>query len=359
MEAMIELAQVSRRFGPILALDEVDITVNRGEVMGFLGPNGAGKTTAMRILSGLLAPTSGKVRVAGVDVLTHPEEARSHIGFLPETPPLYPEMTVREYLAYLAALRGVARSRLKQAVEQALERCGLTQVAHRLLANLSKGYQQRAGIAQAIVHTPPVVILDEPTVGLDPIQIREIRQLIRELKDNHSVLLSTHILPEVRMTCSRVALIHQGKIVANDTLAGLESRAAQAGESILKLSLNHPPTAEQLLAIPGVARVEERKGEWWLTQQPNQDPIPQLLARAVAEGWDLRQMTPASHSLEDIFVQLTTQEEIREPPGTINHEGDSNATPQTASPDHLQALSPAHLQTRPIQPAKSGQESPS
>lgn len=306
-ETMIHLSGVSRLFGAVKALDNINLQVHRGEVMGFLGPNGAGKTTTMRILAGLLSPSEGHVAVAGVDVLDDPDEARAKIGFLPENPPIYGEMTVREYLSYLAALRRVSRTQLKPAVDRAMERCGLTNVTDRLLRNLSKGYKQRAGIAQAIVHSPDVVILDEPTVGLDPIQIREIRQLIRELGGEHSVLLSTHILPEVRMTCQRVAVIHQGRIVADETLDGLESRAV--GNISHFLRWRHPPSKEILTKIPGVANASPKEEGWLITTSPATDPLGELVRLSVSEGWDLRELTPTGGTLEDIFLQLTTREE--------------------------------------------------
>ncbi|MEO5330469.1 MAG: ABC transporter ATP-binding protein [Magnetococcus sp. YQC-5] len=306
-ETMIHLSGVTRFFGNTKALDNIELQVHRGEVMGFLGPNGAGKTTTMRILAGLLAPSEGNVAVAGIDVLDNPIEARAKIGFLPENPPIYGEMTVQEYLTYLATLRRVPGQSLKKAVEQAMERCGLTSVTNRLLRNLSKGYKQRAGIAQAIVHSPDVVILDEPTVGLDPIQIREIRDLIRELGGEHSVLLSTHILPEVRMTCQRVAVIHQGRIVADDTLDDLENRAI--GKKIHYLRWGTPPARETLNKIPGVANISPKEEGWLITVAPNTDPLPELVRLSVSEGWDLRELTPAGGTLEDIFLQLTTREE--------------------------------------------------
>ncbi|MBF0613693.1 MAG: ABC transporter ATP-binding protein [Magnetococcales bacterium] len=306
-ETMIHLSGVSRSFGSVKALDQIHLEVRRGEVMGFLGPNGAGKTTTMRILAGLLAPTEGSVAVAGVDVLDHPVEARARIGFLPENPPIYGEMTVYEYLGYLATLRRVPGVGLKQAVERAMERCGLTSVRDRLLRNLSKGFKQRAGIAQAIVHSPDVVILDEPTVGLDPIQIREIRALIRELGGEHSVLLSTHILPEVRMTCQRVAVIHQGRIVADDTLDALESRAH--GSTMYYLRWRQPPVIETLRQIPGVGSVTPKEEGWLIRAESPDDPLPELVRLSAAEGWDLRELTQAGGSLEEIFLQLTTREE--------------------------------------------------
>ncbi|MEO5347144.1 MAG: ABC transporter ATP-binding protein [Magnetococcus sp. YQC-9] len=306
-ETMIQMSGVSKHFGTIAALDGIDLTVKRGEVVGFLGPNGAGKTTTMRILSGLLAPSEGSIAVGGVDVLEDPVEARAKIGFLPENPPIYGEMTVREYLNYLATLRRVPRARLKEAVNRAMERCGLTNVSERLLRNLSKGYKQRAGIAQAIVHGPDVVVLDEPTVGLDPIQIREIRALIRELGGEHSVLLSSHILPEVRMTCQRVAVIHQGRIVADDTLDALENRSH--GKSIHFVRWKNAPSPDQLRAIPGIADLHPRDDGWLIGAEVSIDPVPELIRRSVASGWDLRELTPTGGSLEEIFLQLTTREE--------------------------------------------------
>ncbi|MBF0589753.1 MAG: ATP-binding cassette domain-containing protein [Magnetococcales bacterium] len=306
-DLMIEISALTRRFGPTLALDGIDLNVRRGEVMGFLGPNGAGKTTTMRILAGLLAPTSGTARITGLDILNNPEKSRARIGYLPETPPIYKEMTVREYLAFIAALRGVTAKSVKSAVTNVMGRCGLEQVAGRLLGNLSKGYRQRSGIAQALVHNPSVVILDEPTVGLDPIQIREIRTLIRDLGGDHSVLLSTHILSEVKMTCDRVAVINKGRLITEDTLEGLEQRAKQAKE--FRIQLNNPPDEATLRALPGVAHLSaQESGAWLLVPKPEADPIPTLLEKAVTEGWGLRELSPNSHSLEEIFVNLTTDD---------------------------------------------------
>ncbi|MBF0620804.1 MAG: ABC transporter ATP-binding protein [Magnetococcales bacterium] len=305
-EKMIEILGLSRRFGQTQALDNINLEVNRGEVMGFLGPNGAGKTTAMRILSGLLSPSSGHVRVAGMDILNEPIKVRQSIGFLPETPPIYGEMTVREYLTYLASLRGVGKGALKQSVNDAMDRCGLTAVSHRLLRNLSKGYRQRAGIAQAIVHKPDIVILDEPTVGLDPIQIREIRKLIRELGGEHSVLLSTHILPEVQMTCDRVSVINNGRIVAQDTLAGLEAR--QKAAKGLRFVWDNPPDDATLQSIPGVAELQTDGDAKLIIPNKNQDPRAELVKRSVENNWGLLELRPVEHSLEEIFVQLTTME---------------------------------------------------
>ncbi|MBF0425712.1 MAG: ABC transporter ATP-binding protein [Magnetococcales bacterium] len=305
-ENMIEISELTRYYGLRKVLDRISLSVKRGEVMGFLGPNGAGKTTTMRILVGLLAPTEGSIHIAGMDALEKPEAARARIGFLPESPPIYDDMTVREYLSYLATLRGVTADRRKEALDRAMTHCGLTDMADRLLGHLSKGYRQRAGIAQAIVHSPDVVILDEPTAGLDPLQIREIRSLIRTLGGEHSVLLSTHILPEVQMTCDRVTLIHQGRIVVEDTLAGLEQRGQQ--RTRLAVRWNNTPGEKEILGIPGVAAATYTEGVWFITPGEQVDPVPELVRRSVANSWDLRELTPDAHSLEDIFVQLTKAE---------------------------------------------------
>ncbi|MBF0283039.1 MAG: ABC transporter ATP-binding protein [Magnetococcales bacterium] len=305
-ETMIEIVDLTRTYGPLKALDRINLQVARGQVMGFLGPNGAGKTTTMRILAGLLSPSEGTVKVGGIDLIDQPNAARARLGYLPESPPLYPELTVREYLTYLAQLRGVSADRRKSAVDRAMERCGLTHVAGRLLENVSRGYKQRAGIAQAIVHGPDVVILDEPTVGLDPIQIREIRALIRELGGEHSVLLSTHILPEVRMTCDRVAVIAKGKIVAEDSLDGLEARFQHL--AALRVRWNAPPALEAVREIAGVGEVEPGAEGWLITPKKGADPTPELVRRSVEQGWDLRELTPTSRTLEEIFLNLTTTE---------------------------------------------------
>ena len=232
---MIEVRGLGKRFGDTTALDRVSFQVARGEIVGFLGPNGAGKTTTLRILSTYLAPDEGAATVAGFDVVRQPMEIRRRLGYLPEHPPLYLDHTVEEFLRFCAALRGVPRFRRRGAVTEVVERCGLGDVQGRLIANLSKGYRQRVGLAQALVHQPEVLVLDEPTVGLDPQQIREIRNLVRSLASDHTVLLSTHILPEVSMICSRAVIIHRGKIVAEDTLESL-SGSGGLEETFLRLT---------------------------------------------------------------------------------------------------------------------------
>ena len=306
-DTLIQAEHLSRRYGETLAVDDVSFEVRRGEVLGFLGPNGAGKSTTMQMLTGNLAPTTGAIRINGIDILEQPKEAKRAMGFLPEQPPLYRELTVDEFLRFCARLNRLPRDRHSPAVDYAKERCGLTEVGGRLINNLSKGYQQRVGIAQAIIHSPEVVILDEPTVGLDPIQIREIRRLIRELGGEHSVILSTHILPEVQATCDRVQIINRGRLVLNDSIEGLERRMQS---SSLLLGLRHPPAAGALESIHGVQTVEMLDNERLrITHPPKQSPAEALAERAVAEGWGLYELTPERLSLEDVFVNITTTEE--------------------------------------------------
>ena len=221
---LLTASSLSRYYGPQLAVNNVDFTVHKGEVLGFLGPNGAGKSTSMKMLSGNLAPNHGQITINGYDLLSESQKAKAHIGYLPEQPPLYKELSVSEFLSFCAQLNKIPSSKRRAAIQTVIERCGLTEVTNRLIGHLSKGFQQRVGIAQAIIHTPAVVILDEPTSGLDPIQIREIRQLIRDIATEHSVILSTHILPEVQMLCDRVQIINHGKIVFSDTTAKLSQK---------------------------------------------------------------------------------------------------------------------------------------
>ncbi len=237
---MVEVVGLTKFYGEVKALEEVTFDVRRGEILGFLGPNGAGKTTTMRILTGFLSPTSGTAKVAGYDVVENSLEVRRLTGYLPETVPLYNEMRVRDYLGYMARIRGVPRRRIRERVDDVVGRCGLTEVANRLIGHLSKGYRQRVGIAQALVHDPQVLILDEPTIGLDPVQVREVRQLIKSMAGERTIILSTHILPEVSMTCERVLIIHKGRIVAEDTPEGLSRRLQQSERILVRLA--RPPS---------------------------------------------------------------------------------------------------------------------
>ncbi|HVS27422.1 MAG TPA: ATP-binding cassette domain-containing protein [Burkholderiales bacterium] len=298
---------LSRSFGPRLAVSEVTLELKKGEVLGFLGPNGAGKTTTMRILSGNLAPSSGSVRICGIDLFEKPKAAKALIGYLPETPPLYRDLTVDEFLKLAARLHRVAKKQIQGTIARAKERCGLNDVGRQLIGGLSRGYRQRVGIAQAIVHTPEVVILDEPTVGLDPIQIREIRTLIRELGGAHSVILSTHILPEVETVCDRVHILHQGKGVYSGGIASLMQM--RAGH-MLQVGLRNPPPVAELERIAGVTAVEKSgDGQFHVRFSPETDPTDALVTTAVEKNWGLHQLNRQQASLEDVFVQLTQKEE--------------------------------------------------
>jgi ABC-2 type transport system ATP-binding protein len=307
---LAEVRHVSRYYGGLRAVNDVSFTVHQGEILGFLGPNGAGKTTTMQILTGNLAPSEGAVQIAGFDLLAQPKAAKAAIGYLPELPPVYRDLTVDEYLDYCAALNRIPRGKRRAARDGAKEKCGLTEVGRRLIGNLSKGYQQRVGIAQAIIHLPPLVILDEPTIGLDPIQIREIRHLIRELGRDHAVILSTHILPEVQATCDRVQIIHKGNLVLADTIDGLARHLRSAA---LIVALRQPPALAELEGLPGVRAVETLDdGRLRLLHEPGRDPTDELVRLAVERRWGLRELGPERASLEQIFVELTTSEEPAE-----------------------------------------------
>ncbi len=304
-EVLICAQHLQRFFGHTCAVNKVSFSLSRGEVLGFLGPNGAGKSTTMRMLTGNLAPSTGSVTVDGVDLLDEPRKAKAKIGYLPEQPPVYRELTVREYLYYCACLHRVPARQIKGAVEQAMSRCGLNSVSRRLIGNLSKGFQQRVGIAQAILHNPAVVILDEPTVGLDPIQIREIRNLIRELGESHGIILSTHILPEVQATCSHVQIIHQGQLVFTDSLHQLQERLK--GNTLI-LACHQPPAAEILQQVPGVQQVETLQDGRLRIHYESENPAEALARQAATEGWRLYELSPETRTLEQIFVELTTRE---------------------------------------------------
>ena len=305
-QTLLSAEQLTRRFGLHTAVQSVSFSVQQGEVLGFLGPNGAGKSTTMKMLTGNLAPDNGKVIINGIDLLESPKAAKRHIGYLPENPPLYRELTVREFLLFCGRLHGLPAQSLKSAVDEVLHRCGLETMQQRLIGQLSKGYQQRCGIAQAIIHQPEVVILDEPTSGLDPIQIQQIRQLIRDIAHQHSVILSTHILPEVEMLCDRVQIMHQGQLVFSDTLQALQSQRQHAA---LKVAFRLPPSVTTLAQLPGITQVESLGTQQFrLHFLPEQDPTDALINVAVAENWQLTQLTPEQDSLEQLFTQLVSQE---------------------------------------------------
>ena len=303
---LIEARGLSRRFGPTVAVAGLDLTLKKGEILGMLGPNGAGKTTTMKMLAGCLAPSTGSIRINGVDLREEPSRAKQHLGYLPEQPPVYPELTVDEYLTYCAGLHGIGRKQRGAAVASAKKDCGLADVGKRLVGNLSKGYQQRVGLAQAIIHRPPVVILDEPTVGLDPIQIREIRGLITELGKSHSVILSSHILPEIQAVCGRVMIIHRGRAVYNESIGQVRGAA-------ITLELRRPPKAEDLRTFQGVTQVADLGGgRFRLHCADGADPREQLAELAARNNWGLLELRAESKTLEEIFVELTAGDEPRD-----------------------------------------------
>ena len=305
-EITVSAQALTRTYGNHRAVREVSLTLRRGEVLGLLGPNGAGKTTAMQMITGNLAPTSGEVRICGIDMVARPTQAKARIGYLPEVPPLYKELKVDEYLRLAGRLHRVSKSAIGAAVERVRQRCGLSDMGNRLIGSLSKGYQQRVGIAQAIVHNPDVIILDEPTVGLDPNQIREIRTLIRDLGNDHSVILSTHILPEVEAVCDRVQILHRGDVVFSDSIAGLKQFR---GGGALQVGLRNPPDTAALSATLG-ADVEAINATLFRVRtRADSDPTEALVRAAVEKGWGLYQLQPAQASLEEVFVQLTQSEE--------------------------------------------------
>ena len=310
---MIEVQHITKRYGRVTAVDDVSFRVERGEILGFLGPNGAGKTTTMRILTGYMPPTDGRATVAGFDVFTHPVEAKRRTGYLPETPPLYPDMTVREYLDFVARIKGVPPREQKERVASVMQRTHVADMADRHCSKLSKGYRQRVGLAQALIHNPEVLILDEPTAGLDPKQIIETRDLIRSLAGDHTIVLSTHILPEVAQTCQRVVIINKGHVVAVDTPEGLTARLQGAETLYVQIDAQGAPAAETLKTIPGVTRVavaDHRGGvDGFEVESTRGVDIRRDLARAVVtSGWGLLELRPMRMSLEEIFLQVTTEE---------------------------------------------------
>ena len=303
----VEANQLTRLYGGREAVSDVSFTLSKGEVLGFLGPNGAGKSTTMKMLTGNLAPSNGSVKICGIDMIENPKEAKALIGYLPEMRPLYKELTVDEYLQVAARLHRVRSGHIKKAVEIAKERCGLGHMSKRLIENLSNGYQQRVGIAQAIIHNPMVVILDEPTVGLDPIQIRDIRALIREVGAEHSVIISTHILPEVEMVCDHVQIIDKGKLVFNGSIDVLKRH--RIGNKLL-IGMHNPPNSDTLLKISGVTEVEALpSGLIRIRFADDATPAESIVQASVQNGWGLHQIAPDQTSLEDVFVQLTYQEQ--------------------------------------------------
>jgi gliding motility-associated transport system ATP-binding protein len=314
---MIEVQHLTKRYGPVTAVDDITFRVEAGEILGFLGPNGAGKTTTMRVLTGYMPATEGQAVVAGYDVFTHPIEAKRHTGYLPETPPLYPEMTVREYLTFVARIkigRAMTKAERAQRVESVMRKVHVDDMADRHCGKLSKGYRQRVGLAQALIHEPDVLILDEPTAGLDPKQIIETRDLIRGLAGNHTIVLSTHILPEVAQTCQRVVIINKGRLVAVDTPENLTHQLKGASTLYVQVDGNGG-VMDTLRGVPGVRQVTvaDKHAQfvgYEIESEMNRD-VRRDVARAVVDhGWGLLEMRPMRMSLEEIFLQLTTEEQV-------------------------------------------------
>ncbi len=310
---MIEVEHLVKSYGQARAVNDISFRVERGEILGFLGPNGAGKTTTMRILTGYLPATGGTARIAGFDVFDQSMEVRKRIGYLPETPPLYPDMTVSAYLAFVARIKGVAAGDLAKSVEDAMRMANISDKKNELIKRLSRGYKQRVGIAQTIVHNPDVIILDEPTVGLDPNQIKEVRNLIKSLAGEHTIILSTHILPEVEMTCDRVVIINKGRIAAIDTTENLTMQI-KGGERVqVQIKGSAEQLREALGSIEGVKNVEIQSSEDSLVNaeiesETGSDLRAQIAQRIVGGGFDLLELRAINLSLEDIFMQLTTEE---------------------------------------------------
>ncbi len=305
---MIKVRNLTKYYGSRLAVDNISFEVEKGEIVGFLGPNGAGKTTTMRILTGFLAPTRGDAWVAGYNLLTHSLEARQRLGYFAEAVPLYTDMTVRAYLDFLGRLRGLGGDRLKRRLDEVVATCHLEEYADVLIGRLSKGFRQRVGIGQAIIHEPEVLILDEPTIGIDPVQVAMTRQLIKELGQKRTILLSTHILPEVSMTCDRVIIINQGKIIAEDRIDNLSSMIGGGRRIHLEVTGPQQKVAERLRRINGVQQVSYRDTHYTLECSAEQDPRSQITEAILQSGWKLLSLELVEMSLEDIFLKLVTKE---------------------------------------------------
>src|SRR6059036_2150631 len=309
MQPMIKVENLTKRYAGVQALNDVSFEVQPGEIVGFLGPNGAGKSTTMRILTGFIPASSGRVQVAGFDVFEDSLEVRRHIGYMPENNPLYMDMRVNEYLKFRARLKGVPRGERRDRLDEVLNLCGLTDVSRRVIGQLSKGYRQRVGLADALLAEPDLLILDEPTIGLDPVQIRQVRQLIKDLGRQHTILLSTHILPEVEITCNRVIIIHHGKILVSDTPDNLMGRIRQAGGVVLEAKVGNDNGAEELKKISGVREVAtEGENDWKrfsLRVESGVDVREEVFRLASARHWAVRELTQRRATLEDVFVELT------------------------------------------------------
>ena len=306
---MIEVSHLTKRYPGRVAVDDVSFSVARGEIVGFLGPNGAGKTTTMRVITGYLPPTGGGITVSGFDVVAEPMEIRRRIGYLPESCPLYPEMRVDEYLKFRARLKGVRGARVRARLDEMKQLCGLQEVGRRIIGQLSKGFRQRVGLAESLIHDPELLILDEPTIGLDPNQIRQVRELITGLAQKHTILLSTHILSEVEAVCQRVLIINRGRIVASDTPANLHRRLRGGARVVAEIRAPAEPVRQRLLQVPGVADVSvTTAGDWTrcdIMSAPDTDVRAGLFEAVVQSGWALRELSAERQSLEEVFVALT------------------------------------------------------
>ncbi|OGT82055.1 MAG: hypothetical protein A3H91_03365 [Gammaproteobacteria bacterium RIFCSPLOWO2_02_FULL_61_13] len=302
-ETLAVVTHVSRSYGGHRAVDNISFEIRRGEVLGLLGPNGAGKTSTMRMLCGVLAPESGRIRVGGHDIIEAPQQAKALIGYLPEQPPLYPDLSVDQYLDFCASLHRMARANRAAALDRAKARCGVQDVGRRLIGNLSRGYQQRVGIAQAILHDPALIVLDEPTVGLDPAQIVAIRALVRELGAAHGVLVSTHNLSEVRSVCDRVLIIGAGRLLLDQALATLGENRDSTG---FVLALRNPPAMQKLTALPGVTEVVQIDAQRFrITGREGAETAMEAAVAAAQGGWGLFELVPATGALEETFLRLT------------------------------------------------------
>jgi ABC-2 type transport system ATP-binding protein len=332
---VIEVQHLSKKYGPFTAVDDVSFRAESGEILGFLGPNGAGKTTTMRIITGYMPATDGKATVAGFDVFDQPLEAKKRTGYLPETPPLYPDMTVREYLRFVGRIKGV-RAHLSDRVDAVMKKTWVADMADRHCAKLSKGYKQRVGLAQALIHEPEVLVLDEPTAGLDPKQIIETRQLIRELAGTHTIVLSTHILPEVAQTCQKVVIINKGKVVATDSPQALTERMHGAITMFVQAQGPSADVQRALQSIPGVVRVNltegrDEIGNFDVDAEKGVDVRREVANAIVRGGWGLLELRPMRMSLEDIFLSLTTEEVASPAPPDSPSSPDSPDSPASPS----------------------------
>lgn len=316
---MIKVEGLTKRYARTVAVDNISFEIAKGQIVGFLGPNGAGKTTTMRVLTCFLPPSAGTAHVAGFDVLKNPFEVKQRIGYLPETPPLYPEMEVVEYLTFVGRLKGIGKSELGKRIDEVCERCAIGDVRKKLVGKLSKGYRQRVGLAQAIIHNPDVLVLDEPTAGLDPKQIIETRELIKRLAGDHTIILSTHILPEVEQTCEQVIIIAKGKLVATDSVSNLTSRLLGSEAVAVEVeprdgAIDPMVVRQRLEQVPGVSRVliketRDKRHSFEVEGLQGRSVRPELARSVVEAGWNLTELRPLALSLEEIFLQLTSSDQ--------------------------------------------------